>query len=190
MKIPITLPKFNKKERQKIILGAMASVVLAMLYWQYFLKPTWQDIDKKQARYTELKNKIAELKFRSARMEALKIETQELETFWQSLEAKLPKERALPKILDTITRLAQKNHLELVSLSPQGVRPETLYTEHSFGLSLVGSYHNIASFVTDLGRAQRLFHSRDLTMSSRSGGDPATSVNATITVIAFEYKGG
>ncbi|GEM_PF-6934709 len=188
----MVLPKLDKQEKQRIALSIVGVLFLAFVYYQYFMKPTWRKINQNRAKIIELTQKLNELKKMSVRIEALKAETQAVETNWRSLETKLPKSRDLPKILDTIATLAEKNKIELNSISPQGVKSDApLYSEYSFGLSISGSYHDIALFLTELGHAQRLFHSKDLNLSARQAPaiNPEANVNATLTVVAFEYKG-
>lgn len=183
------LPPLTKQEKQKAALSVIGVSLLLFVYVNYFARPTFANIQKRKTSIKELTQKLNDLKTLSVKLDALRAEIQRIELDWQNMESKLPRERALPKILDTLSRISERNRLRIASISPQGRRDEALYTEHSFGLNLTGSYHNVAGFMADLGHEPRLFHAKNLTMTS-SATDPETSVSASFTVIAFEYKGG
>jgi len=63
-----------------------------------------------------------------------------------------------------------------------------LYDEVPYDLAMTSSLHAIGHFLTAMGKGDRLFAARNVTMTaSGSKTDPTKTVNATFTLVAFKY---
>ncbi len=86
------------------------------------------------------------------------------------------------------THRAEANGLQLSSFRPARPVPKGLYDEVPYDITATSSLNGIGHFLTAMGKGERLFAARNLTMTANSSkADPSKTVNATFTLVAFKY---
>ncbi|MDI6734769.1 MAG: type 4a pilus biogenesis protein PilO [bacterium] len=122
----------------------------------------------------------------------LDIKRAEFEKVKKELEfviKRLPSKQEMPQLLKTITKLALKSNIELISFKPQlSVRKE-VYEEVPVSLHIKGTYHSVGFFLTQVGNLERIITPSNVKMNSLipSAKDPSTA-SADLTITAFVYK--
>jgi len=91
----------------------------------------------------------------------------EKELLEQRLEealAELPEDKRIDELLQLLQDRAQKAGLEIVTIEPQSVKPEGFYARIPIPMTVVGSFHEIATFFDALGRLRRIVNVSDLNL--------------------------
>lgn len=73
-----------------------------------------------------------------------------------TVEGLIPSSEELPDLLDAISAEAQRTGVELSLIQPVGATAEPFYTRRSYDLAVLGSYHGIAAFLTEIASLPRI----------------------------------
>jgi len=180
-----------KKEQQIYILIGALVVVFVFFYFNFLLGPVNRSIKMKKERIKELTNTIIEAKKEIGQLEQLKAKNAILEAELKELQLLLPKQKDLPDLLRKINAVAQHHGIKITSLQPRPIVTNTSqeYDEIPFGLQITGTFHNLGNFLAEIGQEKRLFAVRDLQLNQQLSSDKSTTVNGSLTLIAYMSKG-
>jgi type IV pilus assembly protein PilO len=180
----------TKKMQQKIIVMVLFFGGALYVYHQYLYMPLQQKYKDAFTQLEEKQRKLVEMRRRAVELPRLQAEMKDLEQEVSELEKRLPKDKEIPDLLRTLTRMAQRYQLKVVNISPLAVSAQANYNEVPFQITLQGTYHSLANFLAQIGQESRIFSERNLTLSANQGNkeNPAT-INATFTLVAYTFKG-
>jgi len=83
------------------------------------------------------------------------------------VEGLIPSSEELPDLLDAISTEAQRSGVELALIQPVGASAEQYYTRRTYELAVNGSYHEIASFLTEIASLRRIITPINLRVATR-----------------------
>lgn len=178
------------KNRNIAILGAAVALVCVIFYTYGTLvyTPTKKSIAAERKTVEGLNQKLSVARERAGQLNRIQAEMASLQVDVAELEKLLPKNRELPSLIRVFTHRAEANGLALSSFTPMKPVPKGLYDEISYNITVTSSFHGIGQFLTSMGKGERLFAARNLALASAaSKADPAKTVNATFTLVAFKY---
>lgn len=151
----------NTKNQKAILLGVLC-LAGGWMYWHYVIKPINKDIqvlktelDSKQKNLEATRQAAMEYEVLEAEYKILKIEAFEL-------EKKLPFKKDLPKLISDITKSLEKNRITIQSFTPSPDVAKTYFSEMIILLQVSGTYHNLASFLADIGQYDRIINTSDV----------------------------
>lgn len=100
------------------------------------------------------------------------------------VEGLIPSSEELPDLLDAISAHAQRTGVELALIQPVGATAEAFYTRRTYDLAVVGAYHQIAEFLTEIGSLPRIVTPINLNVSVKEtdaeGGQPRLEAKFSI----------
>lgn len=183
--------KLNKQQIQQIVFGILLTGLGCFTYYRYFLTPKLAEIKEKKVQIEQLSKRLEELQRRAAKRSQLLADIAKAERQWEDLKSRLPNDRELPVILQTINRLAQKHRVVLQNLRPEPIQTADLYYEIPFVLVTVGAYHDVAAFMVEMGNLTRVYKVRNLSINPSPGSAerPDISVGASFTLVTYQYRG-
>jgi type IV pilus assembly protein PilO len=91
------------------------------------------------------------------------------------VEGLIPSSEELPDLLDAISAEAQRTGVDLALIQPVGATAEQFYTRRTYDLAVLGSYHQIGAFLTEIASLRRIVTPINLNLTVRSeeaGGVP------------------
>jgi type IV pilus assembly protein PilO len=162
--------------RQKLMLGVLLLGGLAYFGYTYAYQPRAAEIAAMEERLEalELRNQtVRQLVLSQGRGEV----EQQLRLYREQLsrvENLIPSSEELPDLLDAISAEAQRSGVELTLIQPAGAEQEEFYTRRTYDLAVLGSYHQIAEFLTQVGSLPRI----------------VTPINLNVTVQEEETRSG
>lgn len=179
----------SKKMQQNIILFIIVASGLAYVYYNYLYVPLNQKYEDSVQRLEKTEKRLNEMKRRALELPKLLAEMKMLEQEVADLESLLPKEKEIPDLLRTVTRVAQKHQLRLSAISPDKISAQPNYNELPFQLTVQGTYHNVARFLAEIGQETRILTTRNLNFTAAQGTkeNPVTA-NVTFTLSAYTFK--
>lgn len=181
----LKLPQLSKEQIQILAGAVICCAAFGFVYWNYFWSPTSERIKTANEKLEQLETDITAAEIQERRLPKLKAEVKQLEIQKEEAKRRLPKDKNISGLIKILTDLGRKYNIEIHSISPRGVKQETYYAKVSYGLSLTGTYHSIGRFITALGTLERIFSTENLAISGSADG----SARATLTLIAYQYKG-
>lgn len=178
--------------KQKRIAIGLVPLLLAGVFYYFVHSPKSEELETMQTRLETLEQKNATARAIVAQNggEALQQRLALYEANMEQLEQLIPNRAEVPELLRAITVEAQRNNVELVSMSPSGEQAGTYYMRQRYDLAVRGGYHEIGSFMSVLGSLPRIITATELTVSpERSGRNaaPADSVSLLAEFVAETY---
>lgn len=89
-----------------------------------------------------------------------------------TVEGLIPSSEELPDLLDAISAEAQRTGVDLSLIQPVGATEEQFYTRRSYDLAVLGSYHAITAFLTEIASLPRIVTPTTLALSVEGQAEP------------------
>jgi type IV pilus assembly protein PilO len=162
-------------------------LILGGGYW-FFIKDQYVELESVQQEEQELRERYENKAYRVANLEVFKAQMVEMEETFGALVRQLPSETEVPGLLEDITNTALGSGLDLQEVKLQGERKQDFYSELPINIRVVGSYHELASFVSSVAGLPRIVTLHDLKISP-VGGD-AEQLNMQVLARTYRYRAG
>ena len=175
---------------QKVILLIVINIALLGLF--YFLsykdkleksKNLESELNKLQVKHEEQKKVLANLpKFRK--------ENEKLKIKFAELLKLLPNTKEIPKLLTSISNLAQDCGLEIQLFQPKNEIVKGFYAEIPVDMQVLGDYHNIGHFFDKVSKLKRIVNISDLSISitkKKSSDMDKPKLDSRFKAITFKF---
>ena len=101
--------------------------------------------------------------------------------------AELPEEKNIDELLQLFQDRAQKAGLEIATITPEAEKPEGFYARIPISMTVVGNFHEIATFFDSLGRLRRIVNVSDISMTTPKDVGGKMVVDAKFLVTTFMF---
>lgn len=175
-----------------IIASVLFFVAICIIFYSALYGPLVSEIGEKEKTLNEKITKLQEARTISSQLVNLEMQNKALEDELKESSKRLPQEKEIPDLLRKITNLGNQNRVGFVYFKPQGVIPKDFYKEVPIKVSVRCSYHNLGTFLSDLGQLERIVNTSDVQVQPLSGkeGDKTISSTFLITTFIFAEGGG
>ncbi len=183
--------------KQKRIAIGLVPLLLAFAFYYFVHAPKKEELTGMQTRLESLEQKNATARAIVAQNggEDLQQRLALYQANMEQLEQLIPNRAEVPELLRAITVEAQRNNVELVSMSPSGEQAGTYYMRQRYDLAVRGGYHEIGSFMSVLGSLPRIVTATEMAVSPEGGAArgrgrqqaPADSVSLLAEFVAETY---
>src|SRR5213593_1381086 len=158
---------------QVLIVAGVCGGLLA-LFWYQFLTPIDADIQARMATLDELQKTIAKSLQQQKQLAQIKKEAIELQAKLDMLKTVLPLERETDLLFRSVQQQATTSALRIVRVAPRPTIDHEVYTEWPIDMEVVGTYHNVGSFLDKIRQLPRIVNISGLKMNVRAAdGDQA-----------------
>lgn len=175
----------------KFIAGLIIFMAVLALGYNFHLKDLQLQLEAQQAQESSLKEQFSSKAFQAANLEAYKEQMQEMEISFGALLKQLPSDTEVPGLLEDITRTGLGSGLEFeeIKLLPEAV--QQFYIELPIQIKVVGSYHDLATFVSGVASLPRIVTLHDFELVPVEVGGVST-LRMSILAKTYRYndKGG
>jgi type IV pilus assembly protein PilO len=145
-------------------IGIVCALLLFAGYW-FHIKGMLEDYDRAQQQEEGLRNTYLNKKALAINLPAYKQQMEEMEQTFGSLLRQLPNTTEVPDLLVDITQAGLGRGLEFVLFKPESEQPKDFYAELPISIKVVGGYHELAQFVSDVAALPRIVTFGDITIS-------------------------
>jgi type IV pilus assembly protein PilO len=159
----------DPKQRNALVLGIL-TVAFFYLFWAYWYSPRRTEIEEltTQKEQLDLENRRAQrLSVRGG--EDLEERLTQYEQHVFRLERLIPQEEEVAALLNDITAEARRTGVDLNNLEPQPEEAGAFYTRKTYELTVIGDYHDIGRFLSNIASLERIITPRDLDLSPFEG---------------------
>lgn len=133
----------------------LVAIVLALGYY-FHLKDLQVALEQQQAQEVTLKSEFATKASLAANLEAYKEQMKEMEISFGALLRQLPSDTEVPGLLEDITRTGLGSGLEFQEIKLLPEVAQQFYIELPIQISVVGGYHDFATFVSGAASLPRI----------------------------------
>jgi type IV pilus assembly protein PilO len=136
-----------------------------------------------------LEQQIQRAKVAVRDMARLEKEYTELHRRWMLASELLPRAREVAGLLRKVTVAGTRAGVEFITFQPLGQVPQKDYTENPVQISVVGTFHEIASFLSNIANLSRIVNVSDLRISSyTSPNEPDKTARAEFVATAYSLR--
>jgi type IV pilus assembly protein PilO len=147
---------------------ALLGCALAGLVWVVgdlvWLSPSRERLHQAEVREVALQQQITQKTAQATRLEERAGQLKLMQAKADGLFQSLPAESEMPGLLEDIARLALANGLLVETVTPLNEQAHAFYTEQPVQVGVSGVYHDLATFVSDLGGLKRFATVHDLAL--------------------------
>lgn len=145
------------RERNLVAVAVLA-VALVGAYWYFLFSPKGADLDTLETRIVALEtlNQRARADIAQGSVERLQAEAARDARTLELMRRLVPTSNEVPALLEDISTAARRVGLDVASVQPEPVLPGEDFDTHRYTLSVIGDYHAIGRFLSNVGSLSRI----------------------------------
>lgn len=174
----------------KVIACLLLFVVALVLGYNFYLKDMQMALDERRSEEASLKERFSAKAFQAANLEAYKAQMKEMEESFGVLLRQLPSDTEVPGLLEDITRTGLGSGLEFEEIKLEPEVAQQFYIELPIQIAVVGSYHDLATFVSGVASLPRIVTLHDFTVDIApvGTGEVASPSKLRMNILAKTYR--
>jgi type IV pilus assembly protein PilO len=167
------MPKGQRE--QILLLIAFLAVGAIGAYWHFVYAPKGVELDAKQERIDAIAvvNQKAQAELAGRNLEQLRAQLAQYKRNLEAIRTLVPQSNEVPALLEQVSTAARRVGLDLASVDPQPVIAGPEYDTYRYGIGLVGGYHDLAAFFTNVGSLTRIVAPVNMQLSQPSNPNAA-----------------
>ncbi len=152
----------------KVVVAALPAVIILIVGFMFFISPKQKEIKTLDAKIDEQNNKIATGQAKGAKLEILMRENEALVKRLDELKEQLPEEKEISSLLKQVSDLSTAAGLDIKSWKPGQKKnhPSGIVAEIPVSVSVIGTYHDFANFLSSLTKLNRIVNVSNIQMGS------------------------
>lgn len=168
--------------RGLLLVALFAATVIAgwALYWGGLV----EELDAKRQQEAELKVQYADKLKQAVNLDALRKQRDRVQVFVGQLEKQLPSKAEMDELLSDINQAGVGRGAQLQLFKPGQVVVKEYYAELPITVRVVGNYHDLGAFASDLANLPRIVTLNDLTITQV---DKSTRLSMDAVARTFRY---
>ncbi|QKE64732.1 type 4a pilus biogenesis protein PilO [Aquipseudomonas campi] len=190
-KVDLSDLDFNNVGSWPVALKGIACIFLligAVAFGYYFyLQDLQGQLDVKRAEEGTLKQQFSSKAFQAANLDAYKVQMKEMEESFGALLRQLPSDTEVPGLLEDITRTGLGSGLEFEEIKLQPEVIQQFYIELPIQISVVGSYHDLATFVSGVASLPRIVTLHDFEIKPAEA-DSVSRLSMSVLAKTYRYN--
>ncbi|MBE9515796.1 MAG: type 4a pilus biogenesis protein PilO [Proteobacteria bacterium] len=135
---------------------ALIGIAILVAGWFLVIQGELEELERTERSEKDLKTQYMSKKALAINLPLYKQQMQEMELTFGSLLRQLPDSAEVPDLLVDITQAGLGRGLEFVLFKPAKERPVEFYAELPISIKVRGTYHELASFVSDVAALPRI----------------------------------
>lgn len=171
----------------KVIACILVMAVVLALGYNFHLKELQEQLDRQAAEEQTLKQQFSTKAFQAANLEAYKTQMKEMEESFGALLRQLPSDTEVPGLLEDITRTGLGSGLEFEEIKLLPEVTQQFYIELPIQISVVGGYHDLATFVSGVASLPRIVTLHDFEIKPASA-DSTSKLKMSILAKTYRYN--
>lgn len=150
------MPKGQRE--QALLLVCMVALAATGLYWYMVYQPRAAALTEEQTRVETLValNEKAKVEMAHGSLADIRRELSDYQQSLSLIRSLVPNGNEVPALLEQVSTAARRAGLDVASVDPQPVLAGTNYDTYRYGMSIVGGYHQLAEFFTNVGSLNRI----------------------------------
>jgi type IV pilus assembly protein PilO len=176
-----------------VLLLAILVMLLGAGYW-FVWSPAAEELETARAKEAELRNVFLDKKRQSINLEAYKEQMVEIERTFGALLKQLPDKSQMDGLLTDINQAGLARGLDFELFKPGKEVIGDFYAEMPIQIKVVGTYHDLGAFATDVSKLSRIVTLNDLVVSpvtaskGKGNNQPVDASQLTMEAVAKTYR--
>lgn len=166
-----------------VLVFLIAAVSLG--YWYFYWSPNSEELQRARTRLVQIHNRVTEYEAIQAELPKFEKENKRLQREFELVASKLPKEKEIPALIDSVYSDISASNLDSIIFAPKPQVKRDIYAEIPIQMKVVGSYYNLADFFDRLSRLPRIVNVRNLNLERNTIRGGNVLLNADFSVVTF-----
>ena len=171
----------------RVASGILLLLLVLLLGYHLHLKDLRAQLERHAGEETSLKQQFATKAFQAANLEAYQAQMIEMEESFGVMLRQLPSDTEVPGLLEDITRTGLGSGLEFEEIKLMPEVAQQFYIELPIKISVVGAYHDLATFVSGVASLPRIVTLHDFEIKPLQAGS-AAKLRMGITAKTYRYN--
>jgi type IV pilus assembly protein PilO len=165
--------------------GLCALVTIAVIagLWFAWLSASDEELKGEQAKELKLKDDYQKKLVQAVNLDALKKQREQVQQYVTQLEKQLPSKAEMDALLSDINQAGLGRSLLFDFFKPGAVSVKEYYAELPISLRVVGKYHDLGSFASDIANLSRIVTLNNLSVAPAKDG----SLGLEATARTYRY---
>jgi type IV pilus assembly protein PilO len=147
-----------------VLLGFLSLILIGLGYW-FLWSPEIDALEQAKAKEQELRQTFLAKKAQAVKIEAYRQQMIDIEKTFGALLKQLPDKSQMDGLLTDINQAGLGRGLEFELFKPGQESVADFYAEMPIQIRIVGSYHDIGAFATDISKLSRIVTLNDLSIA-------------------------
>lgn len=170
-----------------VVLAIIFVAVLGAGYW-FLIKDKLESLDQAEAREQTLRAEFDTKQRRAAALDQYRAQIDEMERTFGAMLRQLPGQTEVENLLVDISQAALAAGLEQELFQPQQEQARDFYAELAIRMRLAGSYHEFATFASNVAALPRIVTLHDIKIAPPTArGGPRGALTMEITAKTYRY---
>ncbi|MGV6396911.1 type 4a pilus biogenesis protein PilO [Pseudomonas caspiana] len=169
----------------KVISGVLVAVLMLAMGYFLFIQDMEAQLDAARTSEATLKEQFTTKAFQAANLEPYKVQMTEMENTFGALLRQLPSDTEVPGLLEDITRTGLGSGLDFEEIKLLPEAAQQFYIELPIQITVVGAYHDLATFVSGVASLPRIVTLHDFDIKPVEGGSPG---KLRMSILAKTYR--
>lgn len=189
------LKKINLKEQAFIVYSA-GVVLILLIYFFSFFRPTFSSFRKVNAQINKLKSELKIAKVDIANIENLRKQFNSMKEKMDYIKLKFPKEAEIPSLLEALSTIAKESQVKIAEIKPEkettlkGVsaklKPESkFYSEIPISINANCGYHQLGTFINRLEWLERFMKITDIQIEGDASSPKSHDVKLLVSIFVL-----
>lgn len=170
----------------KSVFAVLVAIFAAFLVYYFVIDDQLTTLEKAQKEETELRQKYQVKYGVAVNVDVYREQLKTIEFQFQSMLKQLPTRHETAALLDDMTFVGTANGLRFDKLEWQPEREQEVYIELPMALEVVGEYHQLGQFVSDVAALSRIISLHDFTLKNADRDEGKLSME--VQARTYRYK--
>ncbi|OGO81561.1 MAG: pilus assembly protein PilP [Chromatiales bacterium RIFOXYA1_FULL_46_5] len=166
----------------KVGLALVVAITVMLLSYFFLIETQVSNLEAAQQKELDLRVDYQNKYVKAINLELYQQQMLEMEKTFSTLLKQLPATHETPGMLDDITFAGTSVGLTFVRINWMPEIEKEFYTELPIQIEVIGDYHQIGNFVSEIAKLPRIVSLHDFVIQSREDG------NQSFNVIAKTYR--
>jgi type IV pilus assembly protein PilO len=165
------------KSEQIMVTVAAVAIIGAAAFWYFLYQPQKAKLDALATHVDSLetRNRQAHVDLARGTAEQFAAEAATYEKNLQVMRLLVPTTNEVPALVEDISTSARRVGLDLARVEPGAVIPGEQFDTYRYQIGVIGGYHEIGQFLSNIGSLSRIMASDGLELKVR-GAQPSTAI--------------
>jgi type IV pilus assembly protein PilO len=166
----------TQREKTLILIGTVA-LLLAGAFWYLRFTPQQVTIGAMNAHTdtVETNNRLARVAIARGTVQQLQNEAAQFQKNLDMMRELVPTSNEVPSLLENVSTAARRVGLDLASVEPVPVIQGEQFDTYRYKVSVIGGYHELAEFLTNVGSLERIMAPVGLDLKLHTGTKTQTN---------------
>ncbi len=169
---------------QRILILVVIDLFIAFLGYYFLISPTIDEVADLNQKLSSLNADIQEKRIIASDIEKFRQEKAALEATLAKYLEKLPNEKEIPDLIDSVSQAVKDVGLKIFLFKPNPERPKGFYAEVPIQMKVQGGFESFYEFCDKISKLPRIVNIENMAIKVK---DESGSMESTFTVTTFRF---